>query len=228
MNTKRQAAPSDTFAHTSVNPLFPTPMWIADLPGPAFQPLNDRLRAAVDAMTGPRVQQNPSDTFQTPHDLHERAEFAPLVHAIETLVGGALKQLAIEPAEVVFTAMWANVNPPGSKHSVHSHPNNFFSGVYYVQCDPRANVICFYDPRPQAEVMMPSRAQQTVFTTNMVELEAKPGRLALFPAWLKHDVPINLSQRERISVSFNLMFPQFTERMAVPMWRGGKDKRVGG
>jgi uncharacterized protein (TIGR02466 family) len=107
---------------------------------------------------------------------------------------------------------------------VHSHPNNFLSGVYYVQCDAKANVIRFYDPRPQSEVIMPPRLRQNVYNANMIELETKPGRLVLFPAWLKHDVPTNLSERERISVSFDMMFPQFTETMSMPLWKGGKDK----
>jgi hypothetical protein len=39
-------------------------------------------------------------------------------------------------------------------------------------------------------------------------------------------VPTNASARERITVSFNLMFPQFTERMSMPLWHGGKHKRL--
>ena len=71
---------------------------------------------------------------------------------------------------------------------------------------------------------MPPRLRQNVYNANMIELETKPGRLVLFPAWLKHDVPTNLSERERISVSFDMMFPQFTETMSMPLWKGGKDK----
>ena len=111
-----------------------------------------------------------------------------------------------------------------AKHSVHSHPNNFLSGVYYVQSDAKANVIRFYDPRPQAEVMMPPRTQRNVYNANLIELETKPGRLVLFPAWLKHDVPTNLSDRERISVSFDMMFPRYTESMSTPLWKGGQNK----
>ena len=73
---------------------------------------------------------------------------------------------------------------------------------------------------------MPPRLEQNVFNTNTIELEAKPGRLVIFPAWLKHDVPTNLSERERISVSYNLMFPNFTETMSAPLWQGGKDKAL--
>jgi uncharacterized protein (TIGR02466 family) len=216
--------PEIKFIHSSVSETFPTLIWLGDLDPQNFEPLNRAIVASLDAITGPRVQSYRSETFQTDHVLHLQSEFAPLIAAVAKLAKGGLQQMATKYDEIVISAMWANINPPGAKHSVHSHPNNFLSGVYYVQCDAKANVIRFYDPRPQSEVIMPPRLRQNVYNANMIELETKPGRLVLFPAWLKHDVPTNLSERERISVSFDMMFPQFTETMSMPLWKGGKDK----
>jgi uncharacterized protein (TIGR02466 family) len=219
------AAASDIkFAHYSASETFPTLIWLADLTPGSFEPINRTIMAKLDALTGPRVQSYRSETFQTEQTLHLQPDFAPVLAAVGKLAKAGLEQMAIKYDEIVFTAMWANINPPGAKHSVHSHPNNFLSGVYYVQCDAKANAIRFHDPRPQSEVIMPPRLQQNVYNTNIIELETKPGRLVVFPAWLKHDVPTNLSERERISVSFNLMFPNFTESMSAPLWQGGKDK----
>lgn len=44
--------------------------------------------------------------------------------------------------------------------------------------------------------------------------------LVMFPAWLQHSVPPNLSDESRVSVAFNLMFPSFGTTMASPMWTG--------
>jgi uncharacterized protein (TIGR02466 family) len=222
-------APSDLaiqFARTWINQVFPTLIWLADLAPDLFTPLNEGILAKLDAMTGPRVQSYPGETFQTEHNLYRLTEFEPLARAIAKVADGALRQLEIDAGEMVFTGMWANINPPGASHSVHSHPNNFFAGIYYVQCAPKANFTRFYDPRAQANVLMPPSVKQNAFNGSLVQVEGKPGRLALFPAWLKHDVPINASAHERITVSFNLMFPQFTERMSMPLWQGGKDKRL--
>jgi uncharacterized protein (TIGR02466 family) len=215
-----------SFAHNSANEIFPTLLWIADLAPQTYEPLNRLISAKLDAILGTRKQSYMSETFQTPQDLHHLAEFRPLCIAVEKLAQGALRQLAIDYTEIAITALWANVNPPGAKHSIHSHPNNYFSGVYYVQADAKANVIRFHDPRGAAEAIMPPRAQQNVYNANSIEMEAKPGRLVLFPAWLKHDVPTNLSSRERISLAYNLMFPNFTEKMAAPLWKGGAKKGV--
>jgi uncharacterized protein (TIGR02466 family) len=216
--------PNITFVHSSVSEAFPTLIWMADLAPQCWAQLNQSIMAALDTITGPRVQSYRSETFQTDHTLHLEPVFEPIITAVGKLAKGGLQQMAVKYEDIVVTSMWANINPPGAKHSVHSHPNNFLSGVYYVQCDAKANVIRFFDPRPQSEVLMPPSTQRNVYNANMVEVETKPGRLVLFPAWLKHDVPTNLSERERISVSFDMMFPRFTETMSMPLWKGGKNK----
>jgi len=51
-----------------------------------------------------------------------------------------------------------------------------------------------------------------------VVLTVKPGTLLLFPAWLPHSVDANRSDRERVSVSFNLMFSSYAETVSEPLW----------
>jgi uncharacterized protein (TIGR02466 family) len=222
-------APSDLavrFERTYVSQVFPTLIWFADLAPDLFTPLNETIRAKLDAIMGPRVQSYPGETFQTENDLYKLPELELLRRAIAQMADGALRQLELDTPEMVFTGMWANINPPGASHSVHSHPNNYFAGIYYVQCGPKANVTRFYDPRAQVDVIVPPPRKRNAFNINLIQVEGKPGRLVLFPAWLQHDVPTNASARERITVSFNLMFPQFTERMSMPLWHGGKHKRL--
>jgi len=215
------------FIHTSVSETFPTLIWVADLE-PAFsEPLNQAVMAKIDEFTGPRTQSHTAETFQTHHTLHTLTELQPLCVAVHKVARGALRQLAIDYEEIVITGMWANVNPPGAKHSVHAHPNNYLSGVYYVQADANANVIRFHDPRGQMDAILPPRKQNNVYNTNLLEMEAKPGRIVVFPAWLRHDVPNNLSARERISVSFDMMFPRFAETMSAPLWTGSTAEHRG-
>ena len=42
--------------------------------------------------------------------------------------------------------------------------------------------------------------------------------LLLFPSYLQHSVDANTSDRERISISFNIMFSNFTQEMSQPLW----------
>jgi hypothetical protein len=47
---------------------------------------------------------------------------------------------------------------------------------------------------------VPPPRKRNAFNSNLIQVEGKPGRLVLFPAWLQHDVPTKASARERIAV----------------------------
>jgi hypothetical protein len=44
------------------------------------------------------------------------------------------------------------------------------------------------------------------------------GTLLMFPSYLEHSVDANRCEEERISVSFNIMFSSFTEKLSKPLW----------
>jgi len=49
----------------------------------------------------------------------------------------------------------------------------------------------------------------TEFTTEEVSMRPEVGRMYVFPGWLEHGVEENLSDRDRISISFNVAaFPK--------------------
>jgi uncharacterized protein (TIGR02466 family) len=101
---------------------------------------------------------------------------------------------------------------------MHSHPNNFLSGVYYVQVAPGADTINFHDPRVESGIIRPPVTELTAYNTDQVVVQVEEGTMVIFPAWLAHSVDPNRSGRERISVSFNAMFRSFAETMSEPLW----------
>ena len=86
--------------------VFPTLISFADLAPDLFTPLNEAIRAKLDAITGPRVQSYPGETFQTDNDLYKLPELEPLRRAIAQVADGALRQLELDTPEMVFTGMW--------------------------------------------------------------------------------------------------------------------------
>ena len=162
--------------------------------------------------------------WQTPQDLHKRPAFADFVKLVETAARGVARFLQVDQYPMVVTGCWANVNPPGAYHPTHHHPNNYLSGVYYVAVPPAGSRIQFQDPRPS--MIMPKPRQYTRLTANGANAQSRAGRLLIFPAWLKHTVPANDGGTDRISISFNLMFKNFSETMAAPLWdaTAGKEK----
>ncbi len=204
------------FETSEVLRLFPVFVWKAQLAAEVARPINAAIRELLGELTpgAPTA----GTLWQSGHALHRRPACAGLVDAIETGVREVLEFLKIGEREFAITGCWANVAAPGGWHRVHSHPNNFLSGVYYVQVQEGAETIGFHDPRPQAGVIRPPVTELTAYNTDHVVVKVAVGTLLVFPAWLPHSVEPNASAVERISVSFNVMFDDLAERLAKPLW----------
>ena len=98
------------------------------------------------------------------------------------------------------TGMWANMLKKGDSHPPHTHSNNVFSGVYYLE---DGAPIQFFDPRPQASVLHPNLEYTTFDNSSMVQFNSQKGMGLIFPSWLQHWVPT--TDKDRISISWNII-----------------------
>lgn len=137
---------------------------------------------------------------------------------IDAAATSALQCMKVSCKAFEITGCWANVSAPGAGHRLHSHPNNFLSGAYYVKTGEGADTINFHDPRNQTGIIRPPVTELTADNTDQVVVKVTDGTLLVFPAWLQHSVDANSSDAERISVSFNIMFSAYTETMSKPLW----------
>jgi len=104
----------------------------------------------------------------------------------------------------VCDSLWVNVMPEGGSHTSHLHTNAVISGTYYVAVPEGAGPIVFEDPRlammmaaPPLKKTAPRESGRQVSET------PKSGSLLLWESWLRHEVPLNRAEGNRISVSFN-------------------------
>ena len=102
---------------------------------------------------------------------------------------------------LVITQLWGNKNPKGSKHHEHVHPNSIISGVFYLRQDPKLPPIQFSKSNQHAIKLDPKK--YNVFNAETFLLPCVAGELILFPSNLRHSVPQNQGEEERISLSFN-------------------------
>jgi uncharacterized protein (TIGR02466 family) len=116
---------------------------------------------------------------------------------------GIRRFLRIGAAECEITGCWATVLARGASHKLHSHPNNFLSGVYYLRTREGADTINFHDPRRQTSVIRPPVVELTGENTDQVVVKVRDGTLLMFPSYLEHSVDVNTSNEDRVSVSFN-------------------------
>ena len=102
---------------------------------------------------------------------------------------------------LVITQLWGNRNPKGSQHHEHIHPNSIISGVFYLRQDPKLPPIQFSQSNQHAMKLDPRKYNS--FNAETFLLPCTAGELILFPSNLKHSVPINMGDDDRISLSFN-------------------------
>ena len=211
-------APSIFAVDPEILRLFPTFVWKSRLASEADAPTQRAILEAVSALRSTLPTLEHGEVWQSRHGLHTRRELAPLVLAVRHGVDQVLAFLRLGTPPFQLTGLWVNVAAPGGAVRMHSHPNNFLSGVYYAQVQPGADTINFHDPRAQAMVMRPPASELTSYNTDQVVVQVERGTMVLFPSWLVHSVDPNGSEGERISVSFNVMFSSYAETMSEPMW----------
>jgi len=215
-----RASPWDLVESTDTVPLFPTFVYRTQLKEAAFQRINAGIRRKLAELTSAAPPLARGSKWQTEQRLHELPEFAELMSVVEGASHGVLDWLRVMHSGIRITGCWANVSAPGAEHKLHNHPNNYLSGVYYVQADEGARHITFEDPRPQSNILTPQVSETLEHNAGAIHLGVREGLLVLVPSWLEHCVPSNDSARDRISIAVNVMFEQFAERMARPKWEG--------
>lgn len=113
-------------------------------------------------------------------------------------------EMDLEGQEFYMNSCWVNIMPKKSHHSFHIHPLSFLSGTYYVSTPKKSSVIKFEDPRLGFFMGAPPRQLDCRRENlNFVEVAPQEGHIVLFESWLRHEVPSNTSDSERVSVSFN-------------------------
>jgi len=148
-----------------------------------------------------------SDTknWQSIADLHKMIIYDTLTDKILEYSKNVFDKLELKYDSFKITDMWSNVLKPGETHRPHTHSNNMLSGVYYVDAIETSGII-FTDPRPQAGVIQPDVNKQILDNASIVKYDSATNRMILFPSWLQHYVPVNETNKNRISIAFNIMF----------------------
>jgi uncharacterized protein (TIGR02466 family) len=101
-------------------------------------------------------------------------------------------------------ALWINILPEGGTHSSHIHPHSVISGTTYVSMPEGTSALKLEDPRlpmmmtaPLVHNDAPQDRQRFIY------VKPEVGEVLLWESWLRHEVPMNMAEEERISVSFN-------------------------
>ena len=100
-------------------------------------------------------------------------------------------------------AFWINILPTGGMHAGHIHPHSVISGTVYVAIPPGASALKLEDPRLPMMMAAPSGRRRRARRAELSSMCSRGGEVLLWESWLRHEVPMNMAEDERISVSFN-------------------------
>jgi len=132
--------------------------------------------------------------------------FKDLVKVLDKHVAAFIKDLEfdLDGKKIRLEDIWINILPEGGIHTSHIHPHSVISGTTYVAMPAGASAIKFEDPRSAMMMAAPMRkpdAREEL--RQFIYVAPEVGEVLLWESWLRHEVPMNMSEEERISVSFN-------------------------
>ena len=143
-------------------------------------------------------------SYGSDQKLHEKESiFGELAKGLTPHVKEFLDSIkAVPPKEISCIDMWCTINKTASIHPRHIHPLSACSGTYYVNADPEMGNLNIHDPydnRAMGAMFQPD--SPLAYDTYSVNVKSR--KVIMFPGWVSHSVQQNLSNKDRIGVSFN-------------------------
>ncbi|SNT24882.1 2OG-Fe(II) oxygenase family protein [Antarctobacter heliothermus] len=132
--------------------------------------------------------------------------FAELVKVLDKHVAAFAKDLEFDLGDkaLVLEDIWINILPEGGTHSSHIHPHSVISGTTYVAMPEGASALKLEDPRLAMMMAAPTRRKDCREELRpFVYVAPQVGDVLLWESWLRHEVPLNMAEENRVSVSFN-------------------------
>ena len=192
---------------TKPNLLFPTPVWTIKLDN--YKVINEEMYKFIKSESNKDKigikKSNVNGWHSKDFDLNDKNS-QKFISFILPAIENVMLDMNWEKQKqtVKINNMWAIINTGGSTNLRHQHGNSTISGAYYVRAPENCGDIVFYDPRPAPVYSHPNINGSNFLNAQVNSINPKEGALVLFPSYLDHSVNENLSNEERIVISFNI------------------------
>ena len=186
---------------------FPTPVWVSHLED--YKQVNNIIFSYIKEMQNEDnkglIKSNIKGWHSKDFNLKDD-RVIDFINKISPHINKVLLDMDwdINNQAVKISNMWAIVNIGGASNARHHHGNSTISAAYYVKAPENCGEIVFYDPRPAPVFSHPRANKPNSFNAMVNSINPIEGGLVLFPSYLDHSVNANLSNKERIVVSFNI------------------------
>ena len=142
-----------------------------------------------------------NDFKQSVYDLHTILEWKPTCDLILDYASNFLTNIGYEKRDLFITQMWANKYSVGEKIPPHIHTNSLLSGCIYF--DNNSPTVFHNQKQKNLDMVSIPTNAATPYTSEIFTVEAKRGRMVLFPSNLAHSS--ETAKATRTTVSFNLL-----------------------
>jgi len=202
--------------------IFSTPIFVDDLKDKELEEVQHAIPGAIEraVFTDYPIENHKLQTTYTlncPSDL-KRYNLEHVAWAIWGAMDEWFKSMEIDPISLEVRESWINKFTKGDFMFDHTQPTGIISGIYFHKVPENSGGdLHFRSPNLLMHKLdiWPARGNLK-YQTQIVE--AKEGRIVLFPSWLTHAVMPVTSDEEQIRINFNLQYPTpevFTEGLAT-------------
>jgi uncharacterized protein (TIGR02466 family) len=149
-------------------------------------------------------QRNPY-YWQSKDNLQTHEYISEFVNICKAELSGVFDYLKVEYEDIEINNMWANITKNDYYHSLHVHPNSFYSGLIYLQVPKYTMPTTLANPHNMFKMIEPNYTGDTVETRQSYDCYPEFSKMALWDSTIPHMVPNDISKNpneERISLAF--------------------------
>ena len=186
--------------------LFATPFWQTKVEGVDNEPIKKYCYELKDKTDGVVISNRGG--WHSKEIIHPiPSELQNLFNQITVWSNNYCAQIT-GITDLVLGNWWININQPGSYNRRHDHQKSILSGVYYVDCEgSNIGQLCV-ERDDNMEFFAGRYTNKSPICLANFNILPFTSFLLMFPAWTYHSVEMNMEDRDRISIAFNLIDPQ--------------------
>ena len=192
---------------SGLNLFFSTPVWVSKIEN--YKETNEVIYNYIKSLQKIDSQGIEKSNIKGWHSKNfdlKNKDVISFINLISPNINQVIKDMNWDITNQItnITGMWAIINKGGASNARHHHGNSDISAAYYVRAPKNCGEIVFYDPRPAPVFSHPRSKSSNSLNAMVNSVNPIEGGLVLFPSYLDHSVNPNISNEERIVISFNL------------------------
>jgi uncharacterized protein (TIGR02466 family) len=199
-----------------IESLFAVPLFIKDF---KFQEKN---RFIENARQYPAKEISNAGGFQSDFLNPSDEVVADFMNQAMEDVTAAVGFLGVESStSFAVDGIWMNINDTDHWNHIHNHPGADFAVVIYLKVPEDSGDIVFYSNDPIKQYMSfysTPLLKDTPFSRLQYAHTPTEDSMVIFPGHVFHNVQVNESDKERVSVAFNLKVNRNNRQLASNSW----------